>query len=117
MPSNLPALQQFIQGEIGGSFEVLVKTVTVNTSPTKILSHNYERLSAVVVNLSTSQVTLSTKSNVAPGTGILLTNTSSSLTLKARDDFALVGSDMYGVVSTGSADVYVLEVVRYSTEA
>jgi len=109
-----PALQKFIEQEIGGSFEVRRGVVSVGTSAVKAASHNYERLALVIVNLSTNTITLSPDAGPTAGQGILLLNTGGVMTLTARDDLALVGFDWYAVSGVVGGSVYVVEVVRYN---
>lgn len=113
MPIKVPALQQYLQDQFGGSFEVLESTVDLSTTAKRVISNNYERMGLTVVNLSANDVFMGLTNTVSTTFGIELIGSGAALLINARDDLALVGHEWYGLTNTSTATLYIQEVVRY----
>jgi len=111
---NMPALESYIEKQFGGRFTEQRDVKSVGTTPTLLAPNDYERMGLTVVNLGSSVVTLDPFSGMVDGQGILLLTSGSFMTLTARDDLSLVGSAWYATVSTGTENVYVLQVKRFA---
>jgi len=87
------------------------ETDVVNTSPVRVLSNNPNRLSWVIVNLSGSDIWLGFDREVSSTKGLFLASGGSAIATDWRDDFELVGYEVWAIASADNSPIYVLEVV------
>lgn len=111
---KLPALEAFLQSEFGGRFDVKTTSVSVATALTQVVKHNMERMGLVFVNVGSNDVHITPSREASGSVGILLGSSGGFLSLTARNDLVLVGFDWFGVASTASSDVYIIEILRYT---
>lgn len=109
-----PALQQFIEDFIGGSFQVTVTTVTVTTTATKLCGNNYERMALTFIDTGGVNVSVLPANNVSTTLGVMLGASGGSLGLDAQEDLAVVGFDWWGIVGGSSTTVTVIEIIRFN---
>jgi len=83
----------------------------INTSPVRVLSNNPDRLSWVIVNLSGSDIWLGFDREVSSTKGLFLASGGSAITTDWRDDFELVGYEVWAIASANNSPIYVVEVV------
>lgn len=110
---NKPALQEYIEGLVGGAFYVQVTQVTCTAAATKLMSNNFERMAAVFIDTGAVNVSVGPQNTVTPTMGIVLGSNGGSLNLIASEDLALVGYDWWGITSASSSTVTVVEIIRY----
>lgn len=111
--ANRPALTEFLEAEFGGGFTIQTNLVTVGTTPTKLVDHNFERMGLVLVNEGSGAVNFTPGPNAQTTSGIVLTSNGSIASFTARDDLALVGWEFSAIVATGTGAMFVLEIIRY----
>lgn len=115
MTAMIPALQAYIEKEFGGRFDYSLKSVTVGTSVTKVVDHNFERMALAIIQLGSGSLYLSPLRTVSSSEGIALVAAGGSATFTARNDLVLPGVEWWGVGSAAGQTVFVLEVFRYQT--
>lgn len=111
---KLPALEQYLEEVFGGRYYVRPSKVTVQTSITEIVKNNFERLGLTLINGGANDIHLMPDTSVTSSVGILLGSNGGFLSLTARDDLILVGYGFWGVASTASSDLTIMEVLRYT---
>lgn len=109
-----PALQQFIEDFVGGSFTVAISNPTVNTVATQVAGNNFERMSLTVINSGSVTVTLLPQNNVSASMGIQIAANGGSVSLDAQEDLALVGWSWYAVTAAIPGTVTVVETIRFN---
>ncbi len=116
----VPALQQLVESEFGGAFEVDSGIADVAQTPTKIVGHDFERMSLVFINVGTELLVIAPSNNVSSTQGIIMLQNGSSVSLNAKDDLVLVGHEWYGIVvpiidqpAFFTSPIYYLDTRRY----
>ncbi len=108
------ALQSYIEGLVGGQFTVQLSTVTVNTSSTKLVANNFERMALMLINTGSTNAAVLPSMAVSSTNGVILNANGGSMTLNAHDDLALVGWEWDGITASSSTTFTVMEILRYS---
>lgn len=112
--ANLPALERYLLEVYGGRFTSQTNTVTILTSLTLAINHDFERLALTFINVGTNDIHITPDQSATSSTGILLGGNGGFLSLVARDDLILVGYEWYGVASTATSNLEIISVVRYA---
>ena len=107
------ALELFLQAEYFGDFTVSSYTPTIVAAPAVILQHSYERLSYVVVNVGNADLYLSIGPSPNAGTGIVLGANGGSMSVNAKEDLAIPGTELYGWCPVGATSCLIQAVERY----
>lgn len=108
---NIKTLHDLLNKQYGVKVDVKVKTVTVGTTPTRVIDNNPNRVGYLVINLSSGSLFASFDTAVSTTNGILLGQLGGQFSMNWQYDFDVVGYELYGVVASGSNTVYVAEVV------
>lgn len=108
-----PALQSYIEGVVGGRFNVQVSTVAVGASSTKLVGPNFERMALAIINSGGVNGVILPDLSVTLTKGITLNANGGSMTLNAHDDLALVGWEWFAISSGGGTTFTIMEIVRY----
>ena len=109
----IPALQQIMEDEFNGSFEVSDELLSVGTTVTQIIPHDYERLGLVIINTSQDIIYVAPFGSVSTASAIIMLSNGSSISMTAKDDLVLVGHEWYALGAVGAQSIYVLSVRRY----
>lgn len=93
----------------GGRLAKDQRTVTLDTDGVTVAPHDHDRVSLVIINVSTSVIWLSLEQPPVAGVGIRIASGGGALLLDVEEDPLLVGTNWYGVVPSGSHDIVVIE--------
>jgi hypothetical protein len=102
----------FAIARFGGPTTSRTSTVSVATTVTRIAGNNPRRVSITVYNRGVNNVDVDYVATVASGGGIPLTGASGVLQSTIEDDGEAVINEMYGIATTGSSSVFIVEVIR-----
>jgi hypothetical protein len=108
MANSLQNLLERIYG-LKTFYKINAKADSIGTSVTTILSANPNRVSFLVVNLSTANLFMSPDNDVSSSKGIFVAPNGGSVILQWDVDFELVSQTWYAVASASSSDIYILE--------
>lgn len=103
--------------ELGGIFTYLPSVQAIGIAASQPVAYNPNRITLQVVNVGPTIVTLSPLQGPTSGSGILLLNNGSAMTLNWHDDADLVAQGFYGIGNLAGGFVYVLEGVQTGLEA
>jgi hypothetical protein len=96
----------------GGPVRSLTTTVSVLTTVTRIVGNNPKRVSVTIYNRGTSNIDIDYSSAVTAGGGIPLSGSSGVAESTIEEDGETVISELYGISTTATSSVYVVEVIR-----
>jgi len=96
----------------GGSTTSRTSTVSVLTTVTRIAGNNPRRVSITVYNRGVNNVDVDYVSSVTAGAGIPLTGASGVMQSTIEDDGEAVINELYGIATTATSSVFVVEVMR-----
>jgi hypothetical protein len=108
MSGTLQELLERIYG-IKTYYRINERADSVGTSVSQILSANPNRVSFLVVNLSTTNLFISPKNDVTCYKGLFVAPNGGSVILQWDVDFELVSQAWYAIASASSTNVYILE--------
>jgi len=92
------------------TFPQINKTVSqVGSSAVQIMSANPNRVSFLVVNLSTNNLFISPQNDVSSTKGIYIAPSGGSITIQWDRDFELVSQPFFAIAAGAASDVYILE--------
>lgn len=80
----------------------------VETTVTRVLKNNPDRLAYTFINLGANSVYLAWDRQVADDRGILIASGGGSITLSADEDGELVGYELFGIADTANAACFVV---------
>lgn len=103
---------RFSIARFGGPITSRTSTVTVATTVTRIAGNNPRRVSITVYNRGANNVDVDYVATVTSGAGIPLTGSSGVLQSTIEDDGEAVINELYGIATTASSSVFVVEVIR-----
>ena len=103
---------RFAIARFGGPTTSRTSTVTVATTVTRIAGNNPRRVSITVYNRGINNVDVDYVATVTAGTGIPLTGSSGVLQSTIEDDGEAVINELYGIATTASSSVFIVEVIR-----
>jgi len=96
----------------GGPTTTRTSTVSVLTTVTRIAGNNPRRVSITVYNRGVNNVDVDYVSSVSAGAGIPLTGASGVAQSTIEDDGEAVIQELYGIATTATSSVFVVEVMR-----
>jgi len=96
----------------GGPTTSRTSTVSVLTTVTRIAGNNPRRVSITVYNRGVNNVDVDYVSSVTAGAGIPLTGASGVMQSTIEDDGEAVIQELYGIATTATSSVFVVEVLR-----
>ena len=96
----------------GGPTRSLTSTVSVLTTVTRIAGNNPRRVSITIYNRGVNNVDIDNVATVATGSGVPLTAASGVATSTIEDDGEAVINEVYGIATTATVSVFVVEVIR-----
>lgn len=96
----------------GGPTTSRTSTVSVLTTVTRIAGNNPRRVSITVYNRGVNNVDIDYVSSVTAGAGIPLTGASGVMQSTIEDDGEAVINEIYGIATTATSSVFVVEVLR-----
>jgi hypothetical protein len=96
----------------GGPTTSRTSTVSVLTTVTRIAGNNPRRVSITIYNRGVNNVDVDYVSSVTSGAGIPLTGASGVASSTIEDDGEAVINEIYGIATTGTSSVFVVEVLR-----
>jgi hypothetical protein len=104
---------ELIQDRFGvkTSYHEQPEITQLETTITKSLSYNPNRLGLVFVNTGGNNVYLAPSRDVSVGQGILLTANGGSMSMNILEDFELVNMEWFGIADGAASTCYVVEVV------
>ena len=103
---------RFAIARFGGPTTSKTTTVTVATTVTRIVGNNPRRVSITVYNRGVNNVDLDYVATVTAGGGIPLTGASGVMQSTIEDDGEATINELYGIATTASSSVFVVEVLR-----
>ncbi len=103
---------RFAIARFGGPTTSRTSTVSVATSVTRIVGNNPRRVSVTVYNRGVNNVDVDYVATVTSGGGIPLTGASGVMQSTIEDDGEAVVQELYGIATTASSSVFVVEVLR-----
>lgn len=112
MPPTLKALtlSDLVEQQYGVKTDVKTSVVSVGTTPTQVLDNNPNRVGYILINLSTNAAFINFDTSVSTNNGIFLAQQGGSFSQNWKDDFNIVGYSMYGIVASGSNNIFVAEI-------
>jgi len=96
----------------GGPTTSRTSTVSVLTTVTRIAGNNPRRVSITIYNRGLNNVDVDYVSSVTAGAGIPLTGASGVMQSTIEDDGEAVIQELYGIATTATSSVFVVEVLR-----
>ena len=96
----------------GGPTRSLTSTVSVLTTVTRIAGNNPRRVSITIYNRGVNNVDVDYVATVTSGAGIPLTGASGVAASTIEDDGEAVINEIYGIATTATSSVFVVEVIR-----
>ena len=96
----------------GGPTTSRTSTVSVLTTVTRIAGNNPRRVSITIYNRGVNNVDVDYVSSVTAGAGIPLTGASGVMQSTIEDDGEAVINELYGIATTATSSVFVVEVIR-----
>jgi len=96
----------------GGPTTSRTSTVSVLTTVTRIAGNNPRRVSITIYNRGVNNVDIDYVATVTSGAGIPLTGASGVAQSTIEDDGEAVINEIYGVATTATSSVFVVEVIR-----
>ena len=96
----------------GGPTTSRTSTVSVLTTVTRIAGNNPRRVSITIYNRGVNNVDIDYVSSVTAGAGIPLTGASGVAASTIEDDGEAVINEIYGIATTATSSVFVVEVIR-----
>lgn len=93
------------------SYQEQPEVTQIETTVTKVLSYNPNRLAVVIVNTGANNVYLAPSRIAAVGSGILLTANGGSASMSLFEDFELVNMEWFGIADGVASTCYIVEVV------
>jgi len=96
----------------GGPTTSRTSTVSVLTTVTRIAGNNPRRVSITIYNRGVNNVDIDYVSSVTAGSGIPLTGASGVAASTIEDDGEGVINEIYGIATTATSSVFVVEVMR-----
>ena len=103
---------RFAIARFGGPTTSRTSTVAVATTVTRIVGNNPRRVSVTVYNRGVNNVDVDYVATVTSGGGIPLTGASGVMQSTIEDDGEAVVQELYGIATTASSSVFVVEVLR-----
>ena len=103
---------RFSINRFGGPTTSRTSTVSVLTTVTRIAGNNPRRVSITIYNRGVNNVDIDYVSSVTSGTGIPLTGASGVAASTIEDDGEAVINEVYGIATTATSSVFVVEVIR-----
>lgn len=114
LTEKLPALEQFLQEQYGGRFVIQPTTVSIGTTLTKAIGHDYERMGLTFINTGANDIHLTPDQSASTSVGVLLGANGGFLSLTAKDDLILVGWDWFAVATTAATNLLIFSIKRYT---
>jgi hypothetical protein len=113
---GIGAARQFTEQMLGGPIAESENQVSVTTSYTTLCKINGDRVGLVIINLGTVDVFIAISVGVGSTNAIRLGANGGGVAMSVVEDFTLPAREWGAVVVSGTtANVYVLEVVRFTT--
>ena len=88
-------------------------TDTVQTTATKILNNNPDRLAVVIVNLSANRGFIGFDRQVGPTRGIPVEASGGVVTMNVEEDGETVGYEIHAINQVAAGKWYILEIERF----
>lgn len=101
-------LARFFQG----LFREIETVVSVGTTLTQLCGENVERAGLVLINVSTTQVSVAPSQKVTTSNGIILLSGGGGLYMNVFQDITLPSRPWHAISTVAAQNVYVLEIVR-----
>lgn len=114
---NKAALHAYIESVVGGAFNVQTSQVTLGAAATRVLQANFERMAAVIINISAVDIYVLMNNGVSSTNGIKLGANGGALTLSANPDLAMVGWDWWAIPASATPTITVIETIRYAVDS
>lgn len=114
MTQILGAAAQLAAREFGFEFRVRERNLSVGVSQITVLKNQPDRTSILLINTGTTTITLSTRSPVASGSGIILASNGGSFSANVRDDAITPAWTWYAIGSGAGGSIQTLEVIADS---
>lgn len=106
----------FTEQELGGPCtEQESYPIALSTSSTVIAQGNGDRVGLVIINLGPRDCYVGLQGTVSSTTGIYVPTGGGSISLTVRDDFTLPARQWSAIGVSGSTQLYVLEIIRYTS--
>lgn len=109
--SDRSPLSQLAQRNYGRHTTTIEASIPVGDTPTRIIKENPNRVGLMLHNASTQDVWLSSTPMVGLTYGILLSGNGGTLMLDSLEDGESVGYEMWGIVTNGTIEIWVREVI------
>jgi len=105
------SVTEYVEKELGFKTRAIENPVTnrVGTTPTLILRNNPDRFQWLIVNLGTVDLFISFTREVSIARGIVIPAGGGFASMHAREDGEAVTYEIFGIVSTGTINIYVIE--------
>ena len=110
MPTTLYQLLQANFG-VNTSRNVNPLVAQVQTTLTKVVSHNPNRVGLLIVNSGANSIYLSPLNTVAVGAGIVLVPNGGGISFVWDEDFEFTTSEFFAFASGGASNILLIEVV------
>lgn len=114
MGTAIGAAAQFVAKEYGGNFRVRQSIQTVGAASVTVAPNDGDRTQLVIINVGTTQITLSFQPAAVLGQGILLLDNGSVYSVNVRDDAIIPAWAHQAISSAAGGSLLVLEVTKES---
>lgn len=106
-------LYQLLQAHYGvkTSFNINPLVAQAETTITKVLAHNPNRVGLLITNAGANTIYLSPKNTVSVGTGIVLVPNGGGISFSWLEDFEFVANEFYAIADGAASVMTIIEVV------
>lgn len=112
MAKNRGAAVRFSESEYGGQFTELETVVPVGTAKVVALQDNYNRISYIITNTGTTNITLRRDAGIVSGVGVLLLGNGATIDSNAMEDGSSVGRGWYAISDLAGGSLFIEETVE-----
>lgn len=106
-------LSDIIEKELGvrcrSRIDPLLTEVGVNA--VRVVPNNPDRLGLIIINLSANVIYMGFDNRVATTRGIYLAPSGGQMVMNYKEDFELVGQEMWGLATGANSGIHVIEVI------
>jgi hypothetical protein len=107
------ALQEYLESRVFGDYTINPTTLNLTNTWSQVLNHNYERMNYCLVNVGNTTIYLQIGRLIPTVIGIALFANGGFMSVNARDDYAMVGIEVWGMALGSGSVINCWEIIRY----
>ena len=108
MAQHFGAAAEFANRRFGGILAPLDTVVSVGTTQGQVLGNDPERVTVLLINLSSNTIFVGFNEQVGSGNGIILTPSGGNVSYNVEDDFLIPTLQVNAVADGANSALYVL---------